>query len=75
MKVYITFGQIHVHRVNGVTLDADCVACFNSQHDMRGPAREQIYELLEGKFHMTYYDELPEKVLQYYPRGVVEVDL
>lgn len=28
MKTYVTFGQAHVHRINGKTFDADCVACI-----------------------------------------------
>ena len=26
MKMLVTFGQSHVHRVNGRTFDCDCVA-------------------------------------------------
>ena len=26
MKTYVTFGQAHVHNINGVIFDKDCVA-------------------------------------------------
>ncbi len=75
MKVFITFGQVHVHTINDVFLDKDCVACFLSQHTDPYEAREEIFKLLEGEFHQTYFDELPDDILHHYPRGVVEVVL
>ena len=33
MKTYVTFGQDHIHRVNGQLLDKDCVAIVNGDRN------------------------------------------
>ncbi len=73
MKTFITFGQIHVHSINGKTIDKDCVAVINHTKDEDG--RAIAFELFGNKYSMEY----PEKywkesdMLHYYPRGYVEV--
>lgn len=73
MKTYVTFGQIHVHSINGKTIDKDCVAVINHTEDEDG--RDIAFELFGKKFCMEY----PEKywkesdMLHHYPRGYVEV--
>ena len=66
-KFYITFGQIHIHKVNGKVLDKDCVAVFNGE-------LYQIVHLFGDKYANVYTeDEWKEDKLQYYPRGYIEI--
>lgn len=68
-KLYITFGQVHVHSVNGHTLDKNCVAVIN------GPNLEwcdkMAFEWMDGKFHQ-HTGTLPD--MTYYPRGLIEIN-
>ena len=52
MKVCITFGQIHVHSVNGKTFDKDCVAVIECEDYTDG--RNKAFEYFDDKFHMCY---------------------
>ncbi len=36
MKTIVTFGQGHTHRVNGKTLDCNCVALIEGIVDLTG---------------------------------------
>lgn len=71
VKHYVTFGQCHVHHMNGVTLDKDCVGVI------KAPTQEQARELamtwFKGKFG-TSYCSIEHLDLQYYPRGLVEIN-
>lgn len=72
MKIYITFGQIHTHRVNGITLDCDSVAAIECNSFKEG--RERAMEVFDAKFHQSLTeDRIDEKFLSYFPRGIVEV--
>lgn len=67
MKTYVTFGQVHTHRVNGKTFDCDCVAVVNGD-------RDQVVELFGLEFCTTYSEESwNEDQLKYFPRGCIEV--
>lgn len=59
---YFTLGQSHVYRLNGQTLDRDCVIKITAENP-----RDVMVEYfgLEWAFE---YDERPEK--RYFPRGV-----
>lgn len=73
MKQYVTFGQGHTHRINGVTLDADCVASFTAPDAEAGRAR--AFELFGRKFCFHYAEaEFRADDLRFYPRGVVDLD-
>jgi len=69
MTTYITFGQQHIHRVNGKTFDCDCVAAIPSRNE--GEGRERAFELFGPKFCFSYQDEKPE--MKFFPRGIIEV--
>lgn len=66
MKVFITFGQAHVHRVNGKTFDCDSVAILEG--DDYAAARAKTFALFADKWHHCTED-LPE--MSYYPRGLI----
>jgi O-phosphoseryl-tRNA(Cys) synthetase len=73
MKTYVTFGQDHVHRVNGKTFDHNCVAVIESPSSEEG--RAKAFELFGPKFCFEYFDtEWDEKSMKYYPRGYMEVE-
>ncbi len=76
MKVYITFGQEHIHRVNGEVFDKDCVAVIHAKD--HAAAREVAVELFGLKFCTSYDDSNDkdwwEKSSHYFPRGLIEVE-
>ena len=72
-KVLITFGQIHTHRINGHTLDKDCVAVINCKDYAHG--RELAFKWFDGVFHNCYLEgEEPANLMDYYPRGKIEIN-
>ena len=68
MKIYVTFGQIHVHSVNGKTFDKDSVAMFDAKD--YGDGRKKAFEYFDNKFFTTYTKE-PD--MSFFPRGIIEV--
>ncbi len=72
-KMFVTFGQVHLHRFNNKTFDKDCVAVIECDSYDQGRLKAQ--ELFGMKFCFTYYDtEWAEADnLHYYPRGYVFV--
>ncbi len=70
-KYYFTLGQNHVHRINGHTIDCDCVPVVYAA--TYGKARDLFFEWTDGKFHQQY-DNVDKVHLEYYPRGLVELN-
>ena len=64
-KTYITFGQEHVHNINGKTFDKDCVAEVNLPE-------EEARAIFMPKFCFSYTD-LDAVNLEYYPRGIISL--
>ena len=62
-KTYITFGQVHVHSINGKTFDKDCVA----EVDL---PEEEARAIFMPKFCFSYTD-LNKVDLSFYPRGLI----
>lgn len=72
MKNYITFGQIHVHSVNGKTFDKDCVAVIEAETAEQG--RDKAFEFFDGVFHRCIPEsEWQPEMLEYFPRGLISV--
>lgn len=75
-KVYITFGQIHTHSINGKTLDKDSIAVIKCENYKEG--REFAFKYFNGVFHNCYSEEefssKRDEILMYYPRGLIEVN-
>lgn len=63
---YFTFGQAHVHSVNGKTFDKDCVVKITA-----GDPRQIMFDTFGAKWAMQY-DESPPK-MEFYPRGIFEI--
>lgn len=69
---YVTFGQIHVHCVNGQTLDKDTVAVFKARDAKHG--RDVAVELFGDKFFTDYHGEdWNEDKLSWFPKGYVDL--
>jgi len=70
---YVTFGQDHVHALNGKILDKDCVASYEAKDRWEG--RDRAFELFGPKFCMEYHDtEFKDDILKWFPRGVIDID-
>ena len=73
MKCYFTFGQDHIHRVNGEVLDRDCVVAINGA-DYEA-CRSRAFELFGNKFCMQYGgSQITPQFMVYYPRGIIEIE-
>lgn len=69
MTYYFTFGQDHVHRVNGFTYDADVVVAVNAENVKS--AREIMFRNFGAKWAFQY-DKLPD--MKYFQRGIKELN-
>ena len=73
MKIYVTFGQVHVHRYDGNTFDKDCVGAIEAPSYEEG--RDKLFEIFKGIFCFTYDEKEFEKLdcMDYYPRGIIPI--
>lgn len=70
---YVTFGQIHTHRVNGKTLDCDTVAVFKAEDWKDG--RKKAFEYFGDKFFTDYHGtEWDQDDLKYFPKGYIYIN-
>jgi hypothetical protein len=71
MKTYITFGQDHVHHVNGRVFDKDCVAVIEAATSAAG--RAKAFELFGPKFCFEYFETewKGTEQMKYFPRGYI----
>ena len=70
---YVTFGQEHTHRINGITLDCDTVACYDAINADAG--RRLAFDTFGDKFFTDYHgDKFPMEDLHYFPKGIVNID-
>lgn len=74
MKVYVTFGQVHIHRVNGKVFDKDCVAVVEGED--YAEARQKVLNYFGVKFSFDYPEQhwVEEDQLKWFPRGYIEVE-
>lgn len=69
MKTFVTFGQDHVHNINGVIFDKDCVAVVEGD-------REKVFEIFGAKFCFEYPEAYwDDAKMSYFPRGYINVNL
>jgi hypothetical protein len=76
MKTYITFGQEHVHSINGKTFDKDCVAVVNLPEE---EAREIFmpefcFSYTEFRFAVLSQEFFPKGITSVFPRGLIYVE-
>lgn len=71
-KMFITFGQKHVHSINGKTLDKDTVAVIPAKTYTEG--REKAFEYFNGVFCFSYFEsEWTPSDIEWFPKGYVEL--
>jgi len=68
-KHYFSFGQAHVHRIDGVTLDADCLLMV--EDDDAENARQRVWDTIGAKWAMQYSEDRVN--FKWFPRGEVIV--
>lgn len=71
-KLYVTMGQQHVHCVNTITIDKDCIMVINCNSYEEGI--QQLSEWCGLIYCFTYFDKLPPGWDKYYHRGLIEVN-
>jgi len=73
MKMYITFGQVHTHSINGKTFDRDCVAVIDCENETDG--RKKAFEYFGGKFCFLHLEVWCNKEnMKFFPRGLIRVE-
>ena len=70
-KYYISFGQIHVHSVNGKTFDKDCL-CEIEAETNEG-ARTKAMDVFKGVFHNCYNEAYIPEIIHFFPRGIIKL--
>lgn len=72
-KTFVTFGQTHVHRINGKTVDCDCVVIIPATSWAEG--RAKAFEYFGDKFAFEYFEQsFPMNSMKYYPRGFIFIE-
>jgi hypothetical protein len=69
MKIYVTFGQSHIHKINGIVIDKDCIVEFEVKNHKEG--REKAFGIFGDKFFTTH--EEINSVINYFPRGIIKL--
>ena len=69
---FLTFGQAHRHKVNGFSLGPDVVCGLYAES--YGEARRRAFSMFGAKWCFIY-PTLKEARLEYYPLGLVVIDL
>jgi len=73
-KFYVTFGQVHAHRVNGKTFDKDSVAEIKATDE--NSARDKAFLCFGNKWHQCEPEEkMTEDFLSYFPRGIIPLGI
>lgn len=70
-EFYITFGQVHVHSHNGLTLDKNCIGVIKANNYEE--ARKLSFEWFGDKF-FTVYLELKKEDIAFFPRGFIRLN-
>ncbi len=69
---YVTFGQVHTHRIADITFDCDSVAYYMALDADQG--RAIAFELFDRKFCFEYHGaDFNVESLKYFPRGLIAV--
>lgn len=65
---FFTFGQTHVHSVNGFTFDKDVVVQISATDS--NSARQKMFDYFGDKWGMEY---ISKPNMSYFPRGIKEI--
>ncbi len=66
---YISFGQDHVHKIDGVTLDCDILLKVVAPSE--GEARERVFAAIGKRWFTSYTEDTVD--FEHFPRGFVEI--
>jgi len=72
MKLYVSFGQSHAHRVNGNTFDCNSLCEIECSDYEDG--RAKAFEAFEGVFGTTYTEDQMRKNLHFFPDGIKQLE-
>jgi len=73
MELYITFGSIHRHEINGKVYDRDCIAVIDCKNASHG--RDLAHNFFGPKFATSYTeDQLDDDMTRHFPRGLISVN-
>lgn len=64
-----SFGQTHVHFVNGAMFDKNSLVRITSPDP-----RQTMFDTFGPKWSMQYTEEEAQKALHYYPRGIIDLE-
>jgi hypothetical protein len=67
--LYFTFGQSHIHKVNQIVWDKDCVCSISAGTEAE--ARKIMFDTFGLKWSMEYFSP-PE--MEFFPRGIIPLD-
>ena len=68
MKTYVTFGQDHIHQINGKIFNKDCVAIVDGD-------RARVFEIFGDKFCFEYTEEMFNfESMKFFPKGFIVVE-
>ena len=71
--LYISFGQVHTHSVNGKTFDKNCLAAITCDGWQDG--RAKAFDYFGDKFATSYdQSQINDELLGWFPRGIINVN-
>lgn len=74
-RYYITFGQSHTHRINGVTFDCDSLMIVRAESEEE--ARTVVRELTNNRYCTSYTQKRLDEdsdFMRHFSRGAIELD-
>ena len=73
-RTFVTFGQDHIHKINGIIIDYNCIAVIH--HDKPEDGRDKAFEFFGPKFCFEYQEEHFDfdSLNRWFPRGLIEVN-
>jgi hypothetical protein len=73
MKIYITFGQAHIHQIDEKIFNKDSVAEIECVSASDG--RQKAVELFGVKFAFQYSEkDITPEFMKFFPRGIIEIN-
>lgn len=71
MKIYVTLGQYHRHKIGDLNLDKDTLVEIDCVNPFHGKCRAQI--LFSNKFCAFYREKDLDEILTHFPKGIKNV--
>ena len=72
MKIYVTFGQFHIHYINNIVINKNCVVVLNAKNHKDG--RKKTFDLFDKFFFTTYLEsDIDSKFLSHFHKGLINL--